>query len=110
MPALQLGIARASPPEHLASGQGMMGAAGQLTAAATALASGWVYGVYGPEELFTGAGILMAILLAVGLWQGASLMDPSTRIARTPAVIPAAVAAPGSPEATTRAHASNRPA
>ncbi len=76
MPALQLGIARASPPEHLASGQGMIGAAGQLTAAATALASGWVYGAFGPDVLFGSAAALMAALLALGLWQGASLMGP----------------------------------
>lgn len=76
MPALQLGIARASPAEHLASGQGMIGAAGQLTAAATALASGWVYGAYGADVLFGGAAASMAALLALGLWQGASLMGP----------------------------------
>jgi MFS family permease len=76
MPALQLGVARASPPEHLASGQGMIGAAGQLTAALTALASGWVYGAFGPATLFAGAAALMAVLLLLGLWQGASLLGP----------------------------------
>ncbi len=77
MPALQLGVAQASPPEHLASGQGLIGAAGQLTAAATALGSGWLYGAYGAEVLFGGAAALMAVLLAAGLWQGSELMVPS---------------------------------
>jgi MFS family permease len=76
MPALQLGIGRASPPEHLASGQGLVGAAGQLTAAATALASGWVYGTWGEGTLFGGSAILMTVLLVLGLKQGSSLMGP----------------------------------
>ena len=77
MPSLQLGIARASPAEHLASGQGLVGGAGQLTAAATALASGWIYGLWGAEALFFGSAGLMAVLLVLGLWQGVSLMSPA---------------------------------
>lgn len=73
MPSLQLGIAQSSPPEHLASGQGMIGAAGQLTAAVTAIGSGWVYGTWGADVLFGGAAALMAVLLAAGLSQGAAL-------------------------------------
>ena len=76
MPALQLGIAQSSPPEYLASGQGMIGAGGQLTAAVTALASGWVYGEWGPGVLFGGSAAVMTLLLALGLWQGAGLMSP----------------------------------
>ena len=76
MPSLQLGIAQASPPEHLASGQGLIGAAGQLMAALTALGSGWLYGSYGAASLFGGAAALMAILLAAGLSQGRTLLAP----------------------------------
>jgi MFS family permease len=76
MTALQLGIAQSSPPEHLASGQGLIGAAGQLTAAVTALLSGWIYGTWGAQVLFGGSAALMTVLLAVGLVQGASLMSP----------------------------------
>jgi len=76
MPSLQLGIAQASPPEHLAMGQGLIGAAGQLTAAATALGSGWLYGEFGAEVLFGGAATCMTVLLAAGLWQGAALLVP----------------------------------
>ena len=74
MPSLQLGIARASPPEHLASGQGMVGAAGQLTAAVAAFGSSWIYAGWGAATLFGGAALVMTFLLALGLWQGASLM------------------------------------
>ena len=75
MPALQLGIARSSPAEHLASGQGLIGAAGQLTAAVTALMSGWIYGAWGAQVLFGGSAAMMIILLAAGLWEGAPLMS-----------------------------------
>ncbi|MEE2663422.1 MAG: MFS transporter [Myxococcota bacterium] len=84
MPSLQLAVAQGSPPEHLASGQGLIGAAGQLTAAATALGSGWLYGGFGAEVLFGGAAALMAILLAVGLWQGAELLVPAADPPRAP--------------------------
>lgn len=77
MPSLQLGIARSSPAELLASGQGAVGAAGQLTAALTALASGWLYGTYGAETLFLGSAALMLVLLAAGVQQGRSLLQPT---------------------------------
>lgn len=76
MPSIQLGIAQASPPEHLASGQGLMGAAGQLTAAVTALLSGWIYGAWGPELLFGVSASAMVVLLAGGLLQGRELLHP----------------------------------
>jgi len=67
MPASQLAIARSSPREQIASGQGLFGAAGLATAAATAALSGWVYGACGPLVLYGGAAALMAALLA-GAW------------------------------------------
>jgi MFS family permease len=76
MPTLQVAVARSSPPELLASGQGLIGAAGQLTAALTALATGWVYGAWGAPTLFVGGAMLMAGLLLVGLWQGRELTAP----------------------------------
>ena len=57
--------------------QGLVGGAGQLTAAATALASGWIYGLWGVEALFFGSAGLMAVLLVLGLWQGVNLMSPA---------------------------------
>jgi DHA1 family multidrug resistance protein-like MFS transporter len=76
MPTLQVAVARSSPPEFLASGQGLIGAAGQLAAALTALATGWVYGAWGAPTLFVGGAALMTGLLAIGLWQGRELTAP----------------------------------
>lgn len=76
MPSLQVGIALASPREHLASGQGLIGAAGQLVAAATALGAGFLYDGWGAETLFTSSALLMVLLLAMGLSAGRQLMRP----------------------------------
>lgn len=67
MPANQLAIARASPHGQIASGQGLLGAMGLATAAATAALSGWVYGAWGPLALYSGTAALMAAFL-VGAW------------------------------------------
>ena len=62
MPASQLAVADASGHD-IASGQGLVGAAGLATAALTALGSGAVYGAYGPVVLFAGAAGLMSLSL-----------------------------------------------
>jgi len=74
MPALQLSMAQASPRAHLASGQGLMGATGQLTAALAALLSGWLYGGFGALALFGLSALAMTCLLAGGINQGRSLL------------------------------------
>ena len=56
---------------------GLIGAAGQVTAALTALGSGWLYGAYGAPVLFGGAAALMTLLLVAGLHQGAALIVPA---------------------------------
>ncbi|MCE2389961.1 MAG: MFS transporter [Proteobacteria bacterium] len=76
MPANQLAIARASGPELLAAGQGLLGALGQATAAATALAGAWVYQVAGPGQLFGGSAILMLLLLGGAVRLGSELLHP----------------------------------
>jgi hypothetical protein len=68
MTANQLAIARASPPDQVASGQGLLGAIGLATAAATATLSGWIYGAWGPLTLYAGSAVLMCALLA-GAWR-----------------------------------------
>lgn len=73
MPANQLAIARASPPDQIASGQGLLGAAGLVTAALTALAAGWIYGAWGAFALYFASAALMIVLLAAAWWQGAGL-------------------------------------
>jgi MFS family permease len=64
MPANQLAIARASPPDQVASGQGLLGAVGLATAAATATLSGWIYGAWGPTALYGASAAVMCVLLA----------------------------------------------
>ena len=76
MPANQLAIARAAGPGLLASGQGLMGALGQATAAATALGGAWVYQVAGPASIFGGSAMLMLLLLAGAARLGSELFHP----------------------------------
>jgi MFS family permease len=73
MPASQMAMARASPPHQIASGQGLLGAVGLATAAASAALSGWIYGAWGPLALYSGSAALMAALLAGAWWLGAGL-------------------------------------
>jgi MFS family permease len=76
MPANQLAIARASPPDQIASGQGLLGAVGLATAAAAATLSGWIYGTWGAFTLYVSSASLMAALL-IGAWRlGADLRRP----------------------------------
>ncbi|NQZ97829.1 MAG: MFS transporter [Myxococcales bacterium] len=67
MPANQLAVARATPPDQIAAGQGLLGALGLATAAATAAVGGWVYGSFGAFVLYGGTAVLMAVLL-VAAW------------------------------------------
>jgi MFS family permease len=80
MPASQLAIARSSPPAQIASGQGLFGAVGLATAAATAVLSGWIYGAWGPGVLYVGTAALMTVLLA-----GAWLLGDALRTGSAPA-------------------------
>jgi MFS family permease len=73
MPANQLAIARASPEDQIASGQGLLGATGLATASVTAIAAGWVYGVWGPLVLYAASAALMVVLLVAAWWQGPEL-------------------------------------
>ena len=76
MPANQLAIARASPPDQVASAQGLLGAVGLATAAATATLSGWIYGGWGPTALYGSSAAVMCLLLA-GAWSlGQELRRP----------------------------------
>jgi predicted MFS family arabinose efflux permease len=67
MPANQLAIAQASPPDQLASGQGLMGAVGLATAAAAAFAGGFVYNTAGAVALFAGTAAFMLLCLLATL-------------------------------------------
>jgi MFS family permease len=79
VPAAQTAMARACPPEALATGQGLSGAIGLAGAGIAALGAGRVYDEWGSEWLFVGVAVVM-LLLAVGavvLARGAGLDRPT---------------------------------
>ncbi|HSR14192.1 MAG TPA: MFS transporter, partial [Gemmatimonadales bacterium] len=58
-------VARGSPPDMIARGQGLLEAVGFLAAAATALPSGWAYDTVGRGVWFGGLAGLLAVLFLV---------------------------------------------
>ena len=62
VPATQAAMALATPPERLAAGQGLSGAAGQAGAGVVALIAAPVYEAAGPEILFIGAAVVTLLL------------------------------------------------
>ena len=79
MPANQVAVAIASPPEHIASGQGLLGAVGVAVAGIVGVASGAAYDSFGRETLFAGTGAAMAVFLVLAWLQGSSLRQPLVR-------------------------------
>ncbi len=71
MPANQLAMAQASPPEMLATGQGLLGAAGLAVAGTTALVAGVVYETAGRGAAFTGTAVLMVGFILAARWRRA---------------------------------------
>lgn len=71
MPANQVAVAMASPPEQLAVGQGLLGAIGLAVAAFAALVGAAVYDAFGREVIFTATAVLMLVclLLARQRWR-----------------------------------------
>lgn len=65
MPANQVAIAMSSPPEQLATGQGLLGATGLAVAALSALIGSWAYDTFGRSTVFTATAILMMIAVVV---------------------------------------------
>ncbi len=65
VPASQAAMAKACPPERMAAGQGLAGAAGQLGAGLMALGAAPVYEAAGSEALFIGAAALTLGLGAI---------------------------------------------
>ena len=60
-PATQVAAAMTADEEQLASAQGLVAATLELAAGTVALIAGVTYEAFGPEELFVGTGIAMAI-------------------------------------------------
>ena len=67
LPANQVAIATASPPEQIAAGQGLFSGAGTLVSGVVAYVSGVLYESNGPKILYTTAAVAMMVLLSVSL-------------------------------------------
>jgi MFS family permease len=78
VPAAQTAMARACPPEALATGQGLSGAIGLAGAGVAALGAGRIYDDWGSEWLFAGvAGVMLLLALAaVALARGRPVDAP----------------------------------
>jgi len=61
-------VARGSPPDMLARGQGLLEAVGFLVAAGSAFFSGWAYEALGRGVLWTGIATVAFALFAAGWW------------------------------------------
>ncbi len=67
LPANQVAIATASPPEQLAAGQGLFSGIGTLVSGIVAYVAGVLYENNGPKVLYTTAAVAMLALLAASL-------------------------------------------
>jgi MFS family permease len=76
MPANQVAVAMSSPPEHVAAGQGLLGAVGVAVAGIVGIAAGGMYGELGRGPLFVATAAAMAIFLVWAIVNGASLRQP----------------------------------
>ena len=70
LPANQVAIATASPPEQLAAGQGLFSGIGTLVSGVVAYVAGVLYEQTGPKVLYTTAAVAMLVLLA-----GSAILD-----------------------------------
>jgi predicted MFS family arabinose efflux permease len=70
VPASQSLVANAAPLGRAAAAQGLAGSANLLVAATTAYFAGGMYASWGPEWMFSIAGLGVAIFALLALWQG----------------------------------------
>jgi MFS transporter, DHA1 family, multidrug resistance protein len=70
MPANQVGVAVATPPDRIAAGQGLLGASGLATAGLVGLLAGAAYEHLGALTLFTSTAIWMMACVAISLALG----------------------------------------
>ena len=70
MPSNQVAAALGSPPEHLSTAQGLLGATGLAAAGLTGLAAGYLYEEAGRVVVCTGTAALMAVFLGIALTLG----------------------------------------
>ncbi len=79
MPGNQVAVAMSSPPEQLATGQGLLGATGLAVAGLAALGGSALYGTYGRFTVFTTTAVLMMIFLVIARlrWQAHAASVPA---------------------------------
>jgi MFS family permease len=65
MPGNQVAVAMSTPPEQLATGQGLLGATGLAVAGLAALGGSALYGSFGRFSVFTTTSALMLVFLIV---------------------------------------------
>jgi DHA1 family multidrug resistance protein-like MFS transporter len=69
MPSNQVAVAISSPPEQVATGQGLLGATGLAVAGLAALGGAAVYEAFGREAIFSGTGVAMVAFLLLARWR-----------------------------------------
>lgn len=71
LPGNQVAVAIASPPDQLATGQGLLGATGLAVAGLAALSGSAVYEAFGRAAVFGGTAALMVLFLLAARWRWA---------------------------------------
>ena len=83
MPGNQVAVAMASPPDQLATGQGLLGSVGLLVAGLMGVVGGSVYESLGREWLFSLTAAAMAVFLALVVWRARPQFGGSSSAAPT---------------------------
>jgi MFS family permease len=71
LPSNQVAVAIASPPDQVATGQGLLGATGLAVAGLAALGGAAVYEAFGRVAVFGGTGATMVLFLLAARWRWA---------------------------------------
>lgn len=79
MPAARIAVARAAPPELLASGQGLSGAVGALVGGVASLAAAPIYEGSGSRVVWAVAAAGIGVTTVVAAWFGRGYAAPSRR-------------------------------
>ena len=98
MPSNQVAAALASPPEHLSSAQGLLGATGLAAAGLTGLVAGYVYEHAGVAVVTTGTAAIMSIFLLVAITLGRRDLADTPEMLGTNQAVPAETIGSGVPD------------
>ena len=98
MPSNQVAAALASPPEHLSSAQGLLGATGLAAAGLTGLVAGYVYEHAGAVVVSTGTAAIMTVFLLVAITLGRRDLADTPEMLGTNQAVPAETIGSGVPD------------